>query len=53
MLGDELVVGGEVVGEIAINTLGSCHQNIDEVVYDDRDLDAIDGFDVDGLRGQS
>ena len=49
MLGNELVAVGEVVREIAMNTLGPCHQNIDEVVDDDGDLDAIDGFDIDRL----
>jgi len=53
MLGNELVAGGEVGREIAINPLGPCHQNIDEVVDDDRDLDATDGFDIDRLWGES
>ena len=53
MLGNELVAGGEVVREIAINTLGPCHQNIDKVVYDDGDLNAINGFDIDGLSSES
>lgn len=53
MLGDELVAVGEVVREIAMNTLGPCHQNIDKVVDDDSDLNAIDGFEIDRLCGES
>ncbi len=53
MLGDELVAVGEVVREIAINALGTCHQNIDVIVDDEGDLDAVDGFEVHGLCGES
>ena len=49
MLCNELVAVAEVVREIAVDTLGPCHQEVDEVVDDDGDVDAVDGFERHGL----
>ena len=42
MLRDEVSAVAEVRGEIPANVVGAGHQQIDEVVHDDRDLDMID-----------
>src|SRR5947207_418173 len=42
MLRDELVAVAEVTGEVPADAIGACHQHVNEVVDDDRDLSTND-----------
>ena len=52
MLGNELVTIGEVVREIPADTFVGCHQDGDEVVHHDGDVDAVDRLELRGVWGE-